>query len=81
MSNLKNENFGFATCGKKLYRQHVGLEQHTKFTYCYDLMQGLVASAPLLIVGKCWHEIDFVSYSLFLYKINNENSIKHIVTF
>lgn len=76
----KNEIFGFATSLRSgelkhnlgcnvfndLYRHHVGYEQYTKFTCCYDLMQGLIAwvavileltehgnlEVPLLIVGK-----------------------------
>ena len=31
-----NEIFVFATCGRKLYRHHVGYEQHTKFTCSYS---------------------------------------------
>ena len=34
--NNNNEIFVFATCGRKLYRHHVGYEQHTKFTCSYS---------------------------------------------
>ncbi len=65
--NNNNEIFVFATCGRKLYRHYVGYEQHTKFTYCQYHTEQPYLKVHLLIVGKCWHEIDLVSHFIFCY--------------
>ncbi len=57
MNNIQNLHVVIPHINGEAVNHYVGYEQHTKFTYCYDLMQGLVASAPLLIVGKCWQKL------------------------
>ena len=65
MNNIQNLHVVIPHINGEAVNHYAGYEQHTKFTYCYDLMQGLVASAPLLIVGKCWRKSDGLGCYIF----------------
>ncbi len=67
MNNIQNLHVVIPHINGEAVNHYAGYEQHTKFTYCQYHTEQPYLKVHLLIVGKCWHEIDLVSHCIYCY--------------